>query len=55
MKKILIWDLFQKVNTGGPSGYLYNLQQYLLKHPTEQVTFLSDLLKGRLNDYGLPQ
>lgn len=55
MKKILIWDLFQKVNTGGPSGYLYNLQQYLLEHPTEQVTFLSDLLKGRLNDYGLPQ
>ena len=54
MKKVLIWDLFQKVDTGGPSGYLYNLQQYLLEHPTEQISFFSDLITEQLNKYGLP-
>lgn len=45
MKKILIWDNFELKNVGGPSGYLYNLHEHLLKHPCEQIVFLSDLMK----------
>ena len=44
MKKVLIWDMFPLTNTGGPSGYLYNVHQYLRTHPCEQITFLSDLI-----------
>lgn len=45
MKKVLIWDTFLLANVGGPSGYLYNIHEYLIKHPTPQITFLSDLIK----------
>lgn len=44
MKKVLIWDLFPRLNIGGPLGYLYNVRQYLLEHPTEQITFFTDLV-----------
>lgn len=49
MKKVLIWDLFQRLNVGGPLGYLYNVRQYLLEHPNEQITFFTDLV---LKKYG---
>ena len=41
--KILIWDDFPKTNTGGPSGYIYNVYEHLKKHPNNQITFLSQL------------
>ena len=44
MKKVLIWDLFPRLNIGGPLGYLYNVRQYLLEHPAEQITFFTDLV-----------
>lgn len=47
MKKVLIWDTFSLANVGGPSGYLYNIHEYLIKHPTPQITFLSDLIKDK--------
>lgn len=48
MKKILIWDMFPLTNTGGPAGYLYNLREYLKSNPSEQITFLSDLVSRQL-------
>lgn len=48
MKKILIWDMFPLTNTGGPAGYLYNIKEYLKEHPTDQITFLSDLVQKKL-------
>lgn len=48
MKKILIWDMFHLTNTGGPAGYLYNLREYLKSNPSEQITFLSDLVLRQL-------
>ena len=45
MKKILIWDVsFKLANVGGPTGYLYNIHEYLKENPCEQIVFLSDLL-----------
>lgn len=44
MKKVLIWDLFPRLNIGGPLGYLYNVRQFLLEHPAEQITFFTDLV-----------
>ena len=44
MKKVLIWDTFPLSNSGGPNGYLYNIHEYLRKYPTNQITFLSDIL-----------
>lgn len=38
MKKVLIWDLnYVLKNSGGPAGYLYNIREYLLKHPTKDA------------------
>lgn len=42
--KVLIWDEFKMSNIGGPMGYCYNIHEYLKENPTEQITFLSDLL-----------
>lgn len=44
MKKVLIWDDFPLKNMGGPMGYCFQIHEYLKEHPTEQITFLSDLL-----------
>ena len=44
MKKVLIWDTFPLQNTGGPMGYLYNIHEYLTRYPSEQITFLSDVM-----------
>lgn len=46
MRKVLIWDIsFRDANVGGPSGYLYNIREYIHANPNEQIVFLSDLLK----------
>ena len=50
MKKVLIWDLFPRLNIGGPLGYLYNVREYLLEHPTEQITFFTDLVLEKYGD-----
>lgn len=42
--RILIWDNFPLKNTGGPSGYLYNIHKWLQEHPKDEISFLSDLL-----------
>lgn len=44
MKKVLIWDDFPMSNMGGPMGYCYNIHEFLKIYPTQQITFLSDLL-----------
>lgn len=44
MKKVLIWDDFPLQNMGGPMGYCFQIHEYLKTYPTEQITFLSDLL-----------
>lgn len=50
MKKILIWDTFPLQNTGGPMGYLYNIHEYLKLYPTDQITFLSDVMIEKFGD-----
>lgn len=45
MKRVLIWDNFELKNTGGPSGYLYNLHKYLEDNPESSICFLSDVAK----------
>ncbi len=50
MKKVLIWDMFPRLNIGGPLGYLYNIHEYLQEHPVEQVSFLTDLVLGKYGD-----
>lgn len=43
--KVLIWDKqFPLKNMGGPSGYLYNIHEYLKAHPSVQIQFYSDLM-----------
>lgn len=38
--KILIWSKqIELKDTGGPSGYLYNLRDYLKKNPSEEIDF----------------
>lgn len=44
MNKVLVWDDFPLKNMGGPMGYCFQIHEYLKEHPTEQITFLSDLL-----------
>lgn len=46
MKKILFWCQTELRNTGGPSGYCYNIYQFLKNNPNPNITFLFDLLKG---------
>lgn len=50
MKKVLIWDIFARLNVGGPLGYIYNVREYLQKHPTEQITFLTDVVIEKYGD-----
>lgn len=50
MKRVLIWDIFPRLNIGGPLGYLYNLHEYLQDHPVEQVSFLTDLVLEKYGD-----
>lgn len=45
MKKILVWNTFPLQNTGGPSGYNYNIREYVRKHPEIQISFLTDVVK----------
>lgn len=41
--KILIWDKgFDLKNSGGPSGYLYNIKKYLDIYPCDQIDFYTD-------------
>lgn len=44
MKKVLIWDNRKLANVGGPSGYLYNIHEYLKLYPNNQIVFLSDVI-----------
>ena len=47
--KVLIWDNFELQNTGGPSGYLYNIHEYIKDHPNNSIVFLSDLKNSITN------
>lgn len=43
--KVLIWDYPRKLsNSGGPTGYIYNIRQFLLEHPDDNICFLSDYI-----------
>ena len=43
--KILIWDKdIPLTNTGGPSGYLWNIHEFLREEPEEQIVFYSDII-----------
>lgn len=42
MKKILIWNDFFLEPVGGPSGYLYNLKQYIDKYNLDNIDFLNN-------------
>lgn len=47
--KALIWDKgIPLKNTGGPSGYLYNIHEYWKVHQREEITFYSDLYNSKL-------
>lgn len=37
--------MFELRNTGGPTGYLFNIHEFLKKEPNNQVVFLSELIK----------
>lgn len=44
MKRVLIWDKKSRLsNSGGPSGYMWNIKQYLDRYPTSEVKFYSDV------------
>ena len=42
--KVLIWDMFELRNTGGPSGYVYNIHKHLKQSPNPCIEFLSNIL-----------
>jgi len=44
VKKVLIWNTYELKPTGGPAGYLYNIQQYSKKNKIESIVFLSDII-----------
>lgn len=44
MKKVLIWNTYELKSTGGPAGYLYNIQQYIKNSKIENIVFLSDII-----------
>lgn len=44
MKKVLIWHTYNLKPTGGPSGYLYNIKQYIRHNKIENIFFLSDII-----------
>ena len=43
MKKVLIWNTFELKPTGGPSGYLYNLKNFVVANKIHHIIFLSDI------------
>lgn len=44
--KILIWDKGLPLNnSGGPSGYLWNIKQYLIRNNDSEILFYSDLIE----------
>ena len=46
--KVLIWDKnIVLKNTGGPSGYLYNIQQFLKESEYNEINFYSDYFKKK--------
>lgn len=49
MKKILIWNTFPLKNAGGPSGYNYNIREYVKAHPDIKITFLSDIVESPIH------
>ena len=49
MKKILIWNTFPLCNTGGPSGYNYNIREYVKVHPEVSIDFLSDVVDAEIH------
>lgn len=56
MKKVLIWNTYELKPTGGPAGYLFNIQQYARNNKIGNIVFLSDLidikdLKEKKYDY----
>lgn len=50
MKRILIWDYnIPLKNTGGPSGYLFNIHEYLVKNKDiTNISFLSEQLTDEI-------
>ena len=56
--KILIWDKGLPLkNAGGPSGYLWNIKQFLQQNKDEEIVFYSDLIGhhgGGQKYYNLP-
>jgi glycosyltransferase involved in cell wall biosynthesis len=40
MKILIFQDRNQLKNTGGPTGYLYNISEYLKQHPIDEISFL---------------
>lgn len=51
MKRVLIWDKNTVLkNTGGPSGYIFNIKEYLKNYPNSQISFYSDVLGNNNND-----
>jgi len=49
MKKILIWDAEIAIrNSGGPSGYLYNIKKYLSEcQSVKNISFVSEIITQR--------
>lgn len=48
MKNVLIWDARISIkNSGGPSGYLYQIKRHLISNTNNQIHFLSDYLSGK--------
>lgn len=45
--KVLIWDNFNLSDVGGPSGYCYQIHEYLRVHPCDKIVFLSDYIKNK--------
>ena len=40
MKILIFQDRNQLKNIGGPTGYLYNISDYLKQNPIEEISFL---------------
>lgn len=51
MKKVLIWNDYPLGPVGGPSGYLYNLRNYILENNIKNIEFLNneDFIKKKEN------
>lgn len=44
MSKILVWNTFPLQNSGGPSGYNFNVRTYVKENNITDIIFLSDLI-----------